>query len=66
MTAAGAHTLTAGGEYVRHLQQDQQTYDLDPATGNPDPAALYLDDAQDSWNWGLFLQEPILPQSLQI
>jgi iron complex outermembrane receptor protein len=55
--AAGAHTLTLGGEYVWNSQQDQQNQDLDPATGKPDPAAVYLDDARDSWNWGLFLQD---------
>jgi len=57
VVAAGAHTLTLGGEYVRHLRQDQQNYDLDPATGATDPDATYLDDARDSWNWGLFLQD---------
>ena len=55
--AAGAHTLTLGGEYVLNVQQDQRNFDLDPATGRPDPAAVYLDDERDSWNWGLFLQD---------
>ncbi|HWR98572.1 MAG TPA: TonB-dependent receptor [Candidatus Methanoperedens sp.] len=55
--AAGAHTLTVGGEYVRNARQDQENFDLDPATGKLDPAAVYLDDARDSWSWGLFLQD---------
>jgi iron complex outermembrane receptor protein len=55
--AAGAHTVTAGGEYVRNVREDQSNFDLDPATGDKDPAAIYLDDVRDSWSWGLFLQD---------
>lgn len=57
VVAAGAHTITLGGEWVRNVRQDQRNFDLDPSTGDEDRAAVYLDDGRESWNWGLFLQD---------
>jgi iron complex outermembrane receptor protein len=49
---AGNQTLTVGGEFLRHERQDQKNYDTDPNF-------IYFDDARDSVNWGVFLQDEI-------
>jgi outer membrane receptor for ferrienterochelin and colicins len=51
----GNHMLIAGGEYKNNFTLDQKNFD---STGN-----RFLDDKQDTNNWGVFIQDefPLLP-----
>ncbi len=51
--AFAGHTLMAGIEYQRDLRQDQKNYDLSPHL-------VYLDERQQDWKFGLYLQDEIL------
>ena len=42
-----SHRVILGGQYIRHIQQDQKNYDID----------VYLDDKRDSSQWAVFMQD---------
>jgi outer membrane receptor for ferrienterochelin and colicins len=44
------HKVTMGGEFNDNFRQDQRNYDVEPYF-------LYLDDKNDSENWGVYIQD---------
>jgi outer membrane receptor for ferrienterochelin and colicins len=46
-------TVTFGAEYRHNLQQKMRNFDQAPFS-------LYLDTEQDSWNWGLYVQDEVM------
>jgi iron complex outermembrane receptor protein len=46
----GNQKVTLGGAFDNNFRQDQRNYDVEPYL-------LYLDEKDDSWNWGVFIQD---------
>jgi iron complex outermembrane receptor protein len=46
----GNQKVTLGGAFDNNFRQDQRNYDVEPYL-------LYLDEKDDSWNWGVYIQD---------